>query len=164
VNKMLEGITSLIVGVFDFVFSPIAAFPPHISLLIIAAFLTLLIVFLNKIFVNRKILKEIKTKMQEIRENLTQAQKEGNTEQINKFLTEFMSINKNYMKQSFKGMIISLVVIAIFLPWLTYKYSGMTIATLPFKLPIIGSNLSWLYWYFLVALTIGWVVNRLIGD
>lgn len=161
---MLEEITGFIVGAFDFVFSPLTVFLPHISLLIIAAFVTLLIVFLNRISVNRKMLKEIKARMQEIRESLTQAQKEGNSEQINKFLAELMKINKDYMKQSLKTMVVSIVVIAIFLPWLRYKYGGMTIAALPFSLPIIGSSLSWIYWYMLVALTIGWVVNRLIGD
>jgi uncharacterized membrane protein (DUF106 family) len=102
--------------------------------------------------------------MQEIRENLNNAQKMGDKENTNKYLAEMMSMNNTYMKQTFKAMIVSLVVLGLFLPWLRYRYEGMAVAALPFALPFIGSSLSWLYWYILVSFSIGWVLGRFLGD
>jgi len=151
-----------LIAVFDLIFSPLAIFKPHISLLIVSTVLTLIVLFLNRLAMNKNLVKEIKTKMEEIKENLTRAQKEGNTEEINKFLSEMMKTNSQYIRQNFKTMIISLVVISLFLPWLGYKYGGAAVAALPFSLPIIGSSLGWVYWYILVSIAVGWVVRKLI--
>lgn len=151
-----------LIAVFDMIFGPLAILKPHISLLIVSAILTVIVLFLNKLVTNRNLLKEVKTKMEEIKENLTRAQKEGNTEEINKFLSEMMTVNNQYVKQNFKALVVSLVVVAIFLPWLGYKYGGSMVAALPFNLPIIGSSLSWSYWYILVSLAVGWVIRKLV--
>lgn len=147
----------------NLVFSPLATFQPHVALFIFTAFITLLITLISKFAVNRKLMKEIKTKMTELRENLTKAQKEGNKETTSKFLNEYMQANGQYMKQNFKSLFISMAVIILFLPWLGKTYSGMTIASLPFSLPVIGNTLGWLAWYFLVSLSIGWIVRKWMG-
>jgi uncharacterized membrane protein (DUF106 family) len=118
---------------------------------------------LNRLLTNTKAVKELKDKMQEIREQLTAAQKIGDKENTNKFLNEMMNMNNEFMKHSYKSMLVSLVVIAIFLPWMTSKYGGMTVAALPFDVPFIGSSLNWVLWYVLVSFTIGWVVRKLFG-
>jgi len=161
VNEMLEQLLGPLIAAFDLIFSPLAVFKPHISLLIVSAILTLIVVVLNKLTIKRDLVKNIKTKMEEIRESLTKAQKEGNMEEANKFLSEMMKVNSQYMKQTFKALIISLIVISIFLPWLKYKYEGSAVA-IPFSLPLIGSSLSWLYWYILISITIGWVARKLL--
>jgi len=161
---MLEQITGMLVNTFNLIFSPLFVFSPIVSLLIVSSFLTVLVLGLNRVVTNRKLIKEIKDKMEQVRENLTAAQKIGDKENVNKLLAEMMSVNNTYMKQTFKAMIVSLVVLALFLPWLRYKYEGMAIATLPFTLPFIGNSLSWIYWYILVSFSIGWVVGKLLGD
>lgn len=153
-----------LIAAFDVVFAPLAVFQPILSVFLISTLLTVIIVVLNKLVVDRKLVKEIKDKMEEIRENLTRAQKEGNKEETNKFFAEMMKVNNQYMKHTFKALIISLIVIALFLPWVKYKYEGMIVATLPFSLPVIGANLTWLYWYILVSFAIGWVINRIVGS
>jgi uncharacterized membrane protein (DUF106 family) len=156
-----------LINAFDAIFLPLMVLKPHISLIIISAFVTVLVLLINKAFVNTKLIKEIKQKMENIREQLTRAQKEGNTEEANKFLSEMMKTNSEMMRHSFKGMIISLVVLSLFLPWIkhTYEvtYKGVAVAKLPFTLPYIGSSLDWILWYILVSLTIGWVIRKLLG-
>lgn len=163
-NEVLENITGMVINVFNIVFSPLSAFSPIVSLLIVSAFLTTLVLCVNRVVVNRKLIKEIKDRMQQVRDNLTAAQKMGDKENVNKFLAEMMNVNNIYMKQTFKTMIVSLVLIGLFLPWLKYKYGGMVVATLPFTLPFIGNSLSWVYWYILVSFTIGWVLGKVLGD
>jgi uncharacterized membrane protein (DUF106 family) len=161
---MADVFTGALIGTLDVVFSPLSALSPIASLLIISVFLTVLVLGLNRVVTNRKLIKEIKDKMQEIRENLNNAQKIGDKENINKHLAEMMKMNNTYMKQTFKAMIASLVVLGLFLPWLRYRYDGAAVASLPFTLPFIGNSLSWLYWYILVSFSIGWVLGRFLGD
>jgi len=156
-----------LINVLNIIFSPLMVFKPHISLLIVSSIITVLVILLNRVFVNDKLVKEIKQKMENIREQLTRAQKEGNTEEANKFLSEMMKTNSEMMKHTFKGLIVSLVILSLFLPWIknTYEvtYKGVAVAKLPFTLPFIGSNLDWIIWYVLVSLTIGWVFRKMIG-
>ena len=161
---MIESITGAVINAINVIFSPLSVFSPIISLLIVSSLLTVLVLGLNRIVTNRKLIKEIKDKMQDVREKLTAAQKAGDKENANKFLAEMMNINNRYMKQTFKAMIVSLVVLGLFLPWLKYKYDGMTVAILPFSLPLIGSSLSWIYWYILVSFAVGWVAGKFLGD
>jgi uncharacterized membrane protein (DUF106 family) len=157
---MFEKIT----GMMTVVLSPLFTLNPLIAVLIFSVFLTGVIILINRFAVNRNLMKEIKTKMTEIRENLTKAQKEGNKEDTNKFLNEYMQTNSQMMKQNFKSLAISMVFVFLFLPVLSSQYKGVVVATLPFSLPIIGSNMGWLLWYFFVSLTISWVIRKIIGE
>ncbi|MBI5872483.1 DUF106 domain-containing protein [archaeon] len=156
-----------LINVFDIIFSPLIVLKPHISLLIISTFVTVLVLFTNKIFINKNVVREIKQKMENIREQITRAQKEGNMEEANKFLTEMMKTNGELMRHTLKGMIVSLIVLSLFLPWIkhTYEvtYKGVIVAKLPFSLPYVGSSLDWLLWYVLVSITIGWIIRKLLG-
>lgn len=159
-NKMvLEQIT----GMVNLALAPLTVFPPTVAVLILSIFLTLLIFGLNRIVINKELLRELKGKIEYIKENLTQAQKEGDKEKIDKFLNEMMKTNSEYMRHSFKTIIISLVILMTFLPWLQFKYKGLAVASLPFSLPIIGSSLTAIYWYIFVSLAVGWIINKLFG-
>jgi uncharacterized membrane protein (DUF106 family) len=160
---MFEQITGMMIAAFDVVFSPLSVFSPHVSLLIVSVMLTTIVLLINRFSVNKKLMEEIKHKMEEIRESLTQAQKAGNTEQVNKFLSEMMTTNSQYMRQMLKAMVASIFVLSLFLPWLNYKYSGTVIVKLPFTLPVLGSSLNWIWWYIIVSFAMGWVIKKLLG-
>jgi len=160
---MFEQITGMLVKGVGIVFAPLAVFNPAISLFIVSSFITVLVIFLNKFTTNREAMKEIKDRIQSIREQLTAAQKIGDTENANKFLSEMLSVNNEYMKHMYKGLFLSLIVIAIFLPWIKHAYSATGVAALPFDAPFIGSELNWILWYILVSFTMGWVIRKLLG-
>lgn len=143
---------------------PLSVFKPHISLLIISTVLTIVALIISKLFSNRKLIKEIKDRMEMIREDLTKAQREGNTEHANKCLSEIIKANTEYMRHSFKGMVASMVILIPFFYLLKLNYSGMVVATLPFTAPVVGSSLSWIGWYILVSFAIGWTVGKFLGD
>ena len=156
---VLEQIT----GMLDVVFLPITIFPSYIAVFLISVAITFIILFLNKILINKEVVAEIKKKMEEVREELTKAQKEGRKDDVNKFLNDLMKTNNDYMKQTFKTMIISLIIISLFLPWLSSHYQSTKVAMLPFELPIIGSSMTWVYWYALVSFMAGWVARKMFG-
>ncbi len=149
--------------IYDAIFAPLSPFPYHVSVLIISAFLTVIVLGINMLMVNKNVAKQIKTKMEEIKENLNQAQKKGDKEHANRLMNEMLKTNGEYMKHTFKALIVSMLVISLILPWVGQKYQGLSVAALPFDLPMIGHSLEWIYWYILVSLTFGWIANKLTG-
>ena len=161
---MIDKISGLIVNTVDVAFGPIAAtFNPAVALFLISAFVTLLSLVLNKLLTDRKILAQLKDDMENVREQLTAAQKAGNKDEISKFLDEMMTLNAQMWKEMYKTMIISIVVLTIFLPWVRDSYTGMAVAQLPFSVPVFGPEINWIVWYILVSFTIGWVVRKVFG-
>jgi uncharacterized membrane protein (DUF106 family) len=152
--------------------SPIFNLPPIVTILIFSVGVTLIITLINRFAVNRKLMKEVKTRMTEIRESLSKSQKEGKTEEVNKLMSEYMKINTQFMKQSVKSLLISLVVIMLFLPILNLKYGAnqaegkerVVVAQLPFSLPIIGNQMGWLLWYFLISLASSFTFKKIVGE
>jgi uncharacterized membrane protein (DUF106 family) len=160
---MFENIFAPINTGFATLFSPLNAFSPMISLLLLSSFLTILVLVITRFFVNTKVLREIKQEMEKIREQLSAAQKSGDKQLQNEFLSKMMQANNKYMQHSFKAVIVSIIVLSLFLPYLKYKYEGAVIARLPFTVPFIGNSLTWLYWYILVSFMIGWVARKALG-
>ncbi|MBI4010310.1 MAG: DUF106 domain-containing protein [Candidatus Aenigmarchaeota archaeon] len=149
--------------IFDMIFSPLTILPHYVSVLILSSMLTMLVLSINRLLVNKDVAKSIRTKMEEIKENLNQAQKLGDKENVNKLINEMMKTNNEYMKHTLKALVVSMLVISLILPWVGEKYKGLTVASLPFNLPFVGHSFDWLLWYFLVSLTLGWIANKMFG-
>ena len=150
--------------VVDPIFAPLLAFEPHISLFIFAVILTTIIYGINRIMINKKLSKEIKNKLATVKENLTKAQKEGKKDEISKFLNEYMTINNQYLRQTFKVVAVTFVVVIVLFPWASTKFSGVAVAELPFALPFIGTSMGWIGWYILVSITGSWLLRKFLGE
>ncbi len=148
----------------DPIFSPLLMLKPHVGLFIFSAVLTAIIYGINKLMVNRKVAKEIKDKLAVVKENLTKAQKDGRKEDINKFLGEYMAVNNQYLRQTFKVMMVTFVVVIVLFPWASARFGGIAVASLPFTLPIIGDSMSWIVWYILISITGSWLLRKFIGE
>lgn len=160
---VFESIFAAINAAFDLAFAPILLFNPLLSLLFISTFLTVLVLVINRVFMNTKVMKEIKDKMEEIREQLTAAQKAGNAEESKKFLDSMMKTQSEQMKHTMKALVISLIVLSLFLPWIRYRYATTPVANLPFVIPFIGNSLNWFWWYVIASFTVGWVIKKLLA-
>lgn len=154
----------ILISGMEILFSPLTFMPPFISIFFISLILTFLVFLVNLRTTRGKYLKELKKRIEEIRENLTKAQKERNQKKMEEFFQELLKLNKEYLKHSFKAIFISFVIIITILPWLQFKYEGMVIATLPFSLPFIGQKMNWMGWYLLVSFTVAWIIRNLIGE
>ncbi len=158
-----EQITAIMISALNLIFGPVTIFQPHISLAILSVVLTLFVVLVGRLITRKSIIAEIRAKLEDLRVKLAQAQKEGKKDTANQLLGELMKVNSQYMKHSFKMLIISLVVISMFIPWASHTYEGQTVAALPFAVPFIGSSLSWIYWYVLISFSVGWIIRKLFG-
>lgn len=161
---VLESLTASFALLVNPVFAPLLALPPYLAILLFSVGLTTIIFGINRLMINRKLAKEIKEKLADIRENLTRAQKEGNKEEINKFLNEYMTTNNQYLRQMMKVMVVSLIVVILFFPWAAHTFSGMSVAVLPFTLPVMGTSAHWIFWYILVSITTSWLLRKFVGE
>jgi uncharacterized membrane protein (DUF106 family) len=106
---------------------------------------------------------EIKKRMQEIRNEMLEAQKNGDKGKMNKCLSELMKINSEYMKLSLKPMIVSLIIVITILPFLKGAYTGMTVATIPNTLPLVGGiKLDWFWWYFISTFIVSIIIKKIL--
>ncbi len=161
---VFEQITAMVISVLDLIFGPLKIFQPHISLAILSVVLTLLIVIIGRLITRKSIIAEIRTKLEDLRVKLAQAQKEGNKDTVKQLMGEFMKVNSQHMKHNFKIMMVSFVIFFVFLlPWASHTYEGQIVAALPFTVPFLGSSLSWIYWYALISFSVGWVIRKLFG-
>ncbi|MEM5870122.1 MAG: EMC3/TMCO1 family protein [Candidatus Aenigmatarchaeota archaeon] len=149
--------------ILNFIFWPFTALPPVLSIFLIAFIVTILVIAINRIFVNKNVVKDLKEKMNALREELLEVQKQGNLEKAKEILNEITKHNLNYMKHTLKALLISIIVILLILPWVQYTYKNMPVAKLPLALPYIGSELKWFIWYFLASLAVGWIIRKLMG-
>jgi uncharacterized membrane protein (DUF106 family) len=155
---MLESIT----GFVNLLFSPVTVLYPPVAVAVLAAFFTALVFTLNRLIVKKDLLEDIKKRMEEIRENLTLAQQAKNLEAVEKWMKELVKVNNQYVKSTFKGLVIAIAVSVVVFPWVSSRYSG-AVVELPFVLPMVGNSLTGIYWYIFVSFIVGWVINKLLG-
>jgi len=100
---------------------------PSFDVLAFSFFIILVINIFYKILVNQADAKQSKDRMKEINDQMKQEQKKGNTEKVNKLLSELMQENSRLMKMSLKPMIVSFVIILLALPWISDIYGDKTV-------------------------------------
>ena len=162
---VLETIVNGLAAVFDVFLWPLRTFfLPSVSLILVASALTVIVFVINRALVDKNAVKQIKDKVEETREKLTKAQKEGNKEEIFKHMSDLWQANNQYIRISMKTMLVSLVIVSLFLPWIKGHYDGLVIAQLPFFVPLIGTSLNWIYWYVFVSLGVGWCFRKILGE
>jgi len=109
--------------------------------------------------------KESKKRMQDVRANMLEAQKSGDTKKMNEHLAELMKINSEYMRLTFKPMIVSLILVILILPVIRGSYTGMVVGTVPNIIPnpIGGIKLDWFWWYFISTFIISLIAKKILG-
>lgn len=147
----------------NFIFWPLTLLPPVLSVFIMACIVVVLITLINRIFINKNFVKEVREKMNVLREELLELQKKGEMERAKKVLDEITKQNLAYLKHNLKAILVSIVVISLIIPWVQYTYKDVTVAKLPFVLPHINSNLNWFLWYLIASFAVSWVITRLVG-
>lgn len=137
---------------------------PAIVIFLVGFGVSLIMSLVNKKVLSTEKAKGVKKKMQEVREKMLKAQKEGNVKKANSYLSEMMKINAEYMKFTFKPMLVSIVLVILIIPFLRNAYTNMTIVTIPQSFPMAGGwELSWFWWYFLCTFVVGIIFRKILG-
>ena len=150
--------------VLDVVFSPIFALSPVIAIFIIGASISIFMSLVNKKVLGGERAKEVKKKMQDVRTKMLDAQKSGDTKQMNEYLKDLMKINSEYMRFMFKPMIVSIILFILIVPIVRQKYQGQVIGIVPNTVPMVGGfELSWFWWYVICTFAVSIIAKKILG-
>lgn len=146
------------------ILSPLLVFPPVLTIFFVGLIIITITNLVNKKALGTEAAKEIKKKMQELREKMLTAQKAGNTKEMNEYLSEIMKANSKYFKFTLKPLVISMFLIILIFPWLRATFTGSIVAAIPAAFPIIGGyELSWFIWYIICSFSLSLVIRKIIG-
>jgi uncharacterized membrane protein (DUF106 family) len=137
---------------------------PIFMVFLVGAFISILMSIINWKVLGTEKAKEVKKRMQDIRAKMLETQKSGDTKKTNEHLAELMKINSEYMRFTFKPMIVSLVLVILILPVLRSSYTGKVVGIIPNALPAIGGiKLDWFWWYFISTFVISLIAKKMLG-
>ena len=123
---------------------------------LISIILVLMSSLVRRAMIDREKMEETKKKMKEHQEKLKKISKSGNTKEMQRVQSEFMSLTMEQMKQSFKPMLITFVPFILVFGWLKGEYGNVgTVAT------ILGFDLGWFWWYFICAMVFSLILNKI---
>lgn len=101
-------------------------------------------------------LKENKEKLKEHQATLKEASKKGDTKRMQKAQEQMMELSMEQMKQSFKPLMFTFIPFILVFGWLRDQYSQIgDVAT------IFGFGLGWFWWYFVCAMLVSIVINKI---
>lgn len=154
--------------ILNAVFGPLISFNPALAIFVISTMITTLMSVINKNAMKGTKAPELKVKMEEVKKQLSKAQKEEDKEKINKYMKKMMEINSEYLHAMMKPMMISLVIsmlfVILFFPWLSSKFGSNPIMTLPDFIPLIGGGgVTWIWFYIICSILVGLLIKRILG-
>ncbi len=127
---------------------------------LVAIALSIISSLINRYFSSKGRLKEIKAEIKAVQKEFSEAKKSGDEQRITEAEKKFkksLGLQKEMMMLSFKPMLITMIPFGaiIFLFMIpTYGELGNIV-----ELPIVNWQLSWLWWYMVVALSVALVMN-----
>jgi|WetSurMetagenome_2_1015567.scaffolds.fasta_scaffold10595_3 uncharacterized membrane protein (DUF106 family) len=127
------------------------------SIALISVLISFVSAMVRRATVDMDKVKNSREQMKEHQKMMQEAQKKGDTDQMMRSqeqMTKHMIIQ---MKQNFKPMLITWIPFILIFKWLSDQYGSMgTVAN------ILGMNLTWFWWYFVVSLCASIIVNKIV--
>jgi len=148
-------ITSYIAKTADIVLAPLLSLSPLVSITVLSfAFSLIVLLYQRKIFSNKNV-KEVKRKLDEIREKIIKVQNK-NQDEMDKMLNEILRLNAKIMKENLKVTLLSLILGIVLISWISFHYSGYYIKV-PFP---YFNNMSLVYFYVIFSIIIGVIIGK----
>lgn len=161
-------------GVLDKIFLPVfTLFPENekLSMMVGIFMVSVLIAFITTLVTSKVIdqdeMKFNKKRLKEFQEKLKTTREKGDEKKLKKIQSQMLEVQSEVMKGSFKPMIYTFIPIIIVFQWLgqyealqTYINMYQHLVTLPFTLPIFGSELGWLGWYIICSFMSSTVIRK----
>ena len=133
----------------------------YLSIIVITAIVTFVITMFYRYLVDQNKIREIKQKQKEMQKEIEELQK-VDPEEAKKKMSEMFKHTNEIMKMSFKPMILSIVIVVLFFPWMSSVFKG-PVVYLPFSVPFLGNSLGWLWWYVVNSLMLTTIFRKMLG-
>ena len=124
---------------------------------LIALGIALVSSMVNKIVLDKELMKEMKEKMSQHQKEMKKAAKASDSKRSQELQGEYMKMLMEHMKHSFRPVMITFIPFILIFQWLRSTYVDVgTVATL------FGFSLSWFAWYFICVMIISMIINRVL--
>lgn len=158
---MVEGFIQGYYAILNSVFAPLFSLDPAISVLILCVLVMFILTASKRLIVNQGVLRDIKAQIKEKQKKMKEIK--DNEEERKKVMNEVMSLSNKQMKMNMKPMIISLLIVALILPWMAITFTG-PVVDVPFVWPFSNANyMGWLGWYFILSMPLVQIFNKILG-
>ena len=124
--------------------------------------LSFLVAVIYRVLTKPAEIRKIKEDMKHFKKEASKAQKAGDVKKSQEFMNEMMKQSSKQMKASMKPMFATLIIFALILGHLATTYADLVV-NLPFYVPFIGTQLTWLYWYILATMPFTWIFRKALG-
>lgn len=146
----------ILVNFLHSLLSPLFALPDFISLILLSTGLTIVAFLINRILSDREKIKSLNIELKKLKNELKDAEKKGESSKVNEILKRMLELNTQLLRYSFKGILISTLVILLFLPLLVKKYSGMSVS-----IPLVGFKVGWIFIYLSVSIIVSLIMRKI---
>ncbi|MBU0898268.1 MAG: DUF106 domain-containing protein [Nanoarchaeota archaeon] len=142
-----------------------------LTILLVAAGISLLSALFHKFFVNQNDLKQMKNEMKYQKERANAAKKRGDKGVEAEASKEMMSLSGKQMKMTMKPLMYTMIVVIVILGWLSTTYAESVI-NLPIPMPTLSwafpfvsltTEYSWFFWYIIVSVPTTFAFRKLLG-
>lgn len=135
---------------------------PVEEILIFGIIVSISMAVVYRLLVKPSEMMSIKKDLEFYKKKIKVANKAGDTKKSQQFMGDMMKVNQRMFQKNMKPMMASMVVAAIVLALIGQEHTTAMIA-LPFSVPFIGAELTWLWWYILVTIPFSMFFRKLAG-
>ncbi len=107
--------------------APLIAMGPIYAIAAISTFISLLLSICYKLLVNQNKVKYIRTELKELKTKMNAAKKKGKDKELKTLFDKSLKLNNQQLMLNMKPLIASMVLITLFLPWLSHAYGDITV-------------------------------------
>jgi len=148
-------------AVLSAIFAPVLALPPALAETILAAIIIFIITLFYKYLLDQNKIREHKEQIKNLQQRIKELQK-TNPAEANKMLGDVLAMTNKQMLMNFKPMVVAIVFVLAFLPWISHTFGGKSVAKLPFTLPYFGNDFGWIMWYLIVSIPLSILLRKLL--
>ena len=116
----------ILYNIIETVCAPFIAMGPIYAIAAISTFISLLLSISYKLLVNQNKVKYIRTELKELKTKMNAAKKKGKEKELKTLFDKSLKLNNQQLMLNMKPLMASMVLITLFLPWLSHAYGDIS--------------------------------------
>lgn len=130
--------TEILFNVIKTTYTPFVEMGPLYAITAVSITISLILALAYKFLANQGKIKYARTELKELKTKMDAAKKKGNQKEMQKLFEKSLELNNQQLMLNMKPLLASMVLIALFLPWLAYAYGEV-------KSPVADNEGAYIY-------------------
>ncbi|MFP4038327.1 MAG: EMC3/TMCO1 family protein [Candidatus Nanohaloarchaea archaeon] len=121
--SLVQSLLAQLFGFYDMVFMPLLEMSPYYALAFFSVGLAGAFSLIYWRFLDIERQKELKQKLNEQQEKMKEARENDETDKVSEHMSKSLELNQKFMMLNFKPMIVTMLFVGLFFPWLGATFS-----------------------------------------